>query len=58
MAASYRETPVLVSLFNPKYCQIFTRIFFEEHLRTAVSENMFMKLRKIRPNLPIMDAFD
>ena len=48
MAASYREKPVLASLFNSEYCQIFTRTFFEEHLQTTVSENMFMKLRKIK----------
>ena len=48
MAASYRETPVLAPLFNSEYCQIFTGIFFEEHLRTASSENVLMKVRKIK----------
>ena len=48
MAASYRETPVLAPLFNSEYCQIFTGIFFEEHLRTAASEYVLMKVRKIK----------
>ena len=34
------------SLFNSKYCKIFKSTYFEEHLRTAASENVFMKLRK------------
>ena len=37
------KTPVLESLFNSKYCEIF-----EEHLLTAGSENVFMNLRKIK----------
>ena len=48
MAASYRKTPVLESLFNSEYCEIFKSTYFEEHLRTAASENVFMKLRKIK----------
>ena len=48
MAASYRETPVLESLFNSEYCEILKSTYFEEHLRTAASENVFMKLRKIK----------
>ena len=48
VAASYMKTPVLESLFNSEYCQIFESIYFEEHLRTAASENVFMKLRKIK----------
>ena len=48
MAASYRKTPVLESLFNYEYCEIFKSIYFKEHLRAAASENVFMKLRKIR----------
>ena len=47
MAASYRKTPVLESLFNSEYCEIFKSTYFEEHLRTAASENVFMKLRNI-----------
>ena len=35
-----RKTPALKSLFNSEYCT-----YFEEHLRTAASENAFMKLR-------------
>ena len=49
MAASYRKTPVLESLFNTEHCKIFKSTYFEEHLRTAASENVrnvFMKLRK------------
>ena len=34
------------SLFNSKYCEIFKSTYFEEHLRTAASENVFMKPRK------------
>ena len=34
------------SLFNLKYCEILKSTYFEEHLRTAASENVFMKLRK------------
>ena len=46
--ASYRKTPVLESLFNSKYCKVFKSTYFEEHLRTVASENVFMKLRKIK----------
>ena len=42
------KTPVLESLFNSEYCEIFKRTYFEEHLRTAASENMLVKLRKIK----------
>ena len=51
MAASYRVTPVFESLFTSEYCKIFKSIFFEKHLQTtgtAASENVFMKLRKIK----------
>ena len=48
MAASYRKTPVLESLFNSEYCKIFKSTYFEEHLRTGASENVFMKLIKIK----------
>ena len=40
--AFYRKTPVL------EYCEIFKSTYFEEHLCTAASENVFMKLRKIK----------
>ena len=50
MTASYRKTTVLKSLFNSEYCEIFKSTYFEEHLRTAASENVFMKLRKIKIN--------
>ena len=47
MAASYRKTPALESLFNSEYCEIFKSTYFKEYLRTAASENVFIKLRKI-----------
>ena len=30
-----------------KYCEMFKSTYFEEHLQTVASENVFMKLRKI-----------
>ena len=48
MAASYKKTPVLEPLFNSEYCEIFKSNYCEENLRTAASENVFMKLRKIK----------
>ena len=32
--------------FNSEYCEICKSTYFEAHLRTATSENVFMKLRK------------
>ena len=46
MAASYKKTPVLESLFSYEYCKIFKSTYFEEHLRTAVSENVFIETEK------------
>ena len=47
VAPSYRKTPVLKSLFNFEYYEIFkSTYYFEEHLRTASSENVFMKKLK------------
>ena len=34
-------------LANSEYCETFKRIYYEEHLQTAASENVFMKLKKI-----------
>ena len=48
VAASYRKTPVLESLFNSEYCEVFKSTYFEEHLRMAASENLFMKLRELK----------
>ena len=48
MAAFYRKAPVLESLFSSEYCEIFKGTYFEEPLRTAASENVFMKLGKIK----------
>ena len=45
---SYRKTRVLKSLFNSEYCEIFKSIYFEKHLWTAASQNVFMKLRNIK----------
>ena len=36
------------SLFNSEYFKIFKSTYFEKHLQTAASENLFMKLRKKR----------
>ena len=44
MAAYYRKTLVLEFQSIAKN---FKSTYFEEHLRTAASENVFMKLRKI-----------
>ena len=43
-----RNTSVLESLYNSEYCEIFKSTYFEEHLRTAASENVLMKVRKIK----------
>ena len=43
-----RKTPVFQSLFNSEYCEIFKRTYSEEHLWTAASENVIMKLRTIK----------
>ena len=43
-----RKTPVLESPVNSEYCEIFKSTYFEEHLRTAASKNVLMKLRKIK----------
>ena len=44
VAASYRKT----HLFSSEYCEIYYSTYFEEDLRTAASENVFMKLRKMK----------
>ena len=44
VAASYTKTPVLKSFFNFEYCEIFQSTYFEEHLQTAASENVFKKI--------------
>ena len=41
-----QKTPVFESLFNSEYFEIFRSTYFEEHLRTAASEIVLMKLRK------------
>ena len=33
-------------LANSEYCKIFKSIYYEEHLQTAASENVFMKQKK------------
>ena len=41
-------------LYGPAFVyflyKVYRRIYFEEHLQTAASENVFMKLRKIKNN--------
>ena len=32
------------SLFNSEYCEIFQSTYFQEHLQTAASENVFIKI--------------
>ena len=44
----FTEKHLFWSLFNSEYREIFKSTYFEEHLRTAASENVFMKLRKIK----------
>ena len=39
----HKKAPVLEFLFNSEYCEIFKSTHFEGHLRTAASENVFMK---------------
>ena len=36
---------MLESLFNSEYFETFKSTYFEEHLRKAASESVFMKLR-------------
>ena len=38
---------VLESPFNSEYYEIFKSTYFEEHLWTAASENVLLKLKKI-----------
>ena len=60
MAASYTKTPVLESLFNSEYCEIFQSTYFEEHLQTAASENVFIKIfiKRINFTLKNPDFFN
>ena len=44
MAASYTKTPVLEPLFNSEFYKIFQSTYIEEHLQTAASENVFIKI--------------
>ena len=39
---------MLDSLFNIEYGKNFKSTYFEDHLQMAASENVFMKLRKIK----------
>ena len=41
-----KETPTKV--LSCEVCETFKNTYFEEHLRTAASENVFMKLRKTK----------
>ena len=58
MAASYTKTPVLKSLFNSEYCEIFQSTYFEEHLQTAASENVFIFINRINFALKNPDFFN
>ena len=41
--------PVLESLYNFEYCEFFNKsTYFEEHLQTAASENVFTKIVLLR----------
>ena len=51
MAASSRETHVLGPLVNSEYCEIFQSTYFEEHLQTAASENVFILIKRINITL-------
>ena len=42
----YLYGPAFVYFLN----KVYRSIYFEEHLQTAASENVFMKLRKIKNN--------
>ena len=44
--ANPQKNTLLESLFNSRYCEIFKKTYFEEHLPTTASENVLMKLRK------------
>ena len=44
MAASYTKTPVLESLFNSEYCEIFQSTYFDKHLQKTTSENVLIKI--------------
>ena len=48
LKTSQQRTPVLEPLFNSEYYENLKCTYFEEHLRMAASENMFMKLIKIK----------
>ena len=49
MGVSYKKIPVLESLFNSEYCEFFYKsTYFEEHLQTAASENVFIKIIHLR----------
>ena len=36
------------SCVDSEYCEIFKSTYFGEHLQAAASENVFLKLRKIK----------
>ena len=43
VAVSCRKTTVLKSFFNFEYYEILNSTYFEEHVRMAASENVFIK---------------
>ena len=46
LRAYLKETPTQVLCCE--VCETFKNTYFEEHLGTAASKNVFMKLRKIK----------
>ena len=48
VTASYRKALMLESLFSSECGKIFKTTYFEQHLHVAASENVFMKLIKIK----------
>ena len=48
---------MLESLFNSEYWEIFQSTYFEKHLRTAASENVFKKLFIKRFNFTFKKQF-
>ena len=47
-SSCFLQENTCVGVFNSEYCKIFKSTYFEEHLHTAASENVFIKLRKIK----------
>ena len=48
VAASYMKTAVFGSLFSSQFCVNFSGTYFEEHRRTAASENVLWNWEKLK----------